>query len=53
LSLKLAEEAFGKFTQAQHAVFVPEGFEDFVLVNKNYTVLSESNRDINDEVMWL
>jgi len=51
LLLKQADEAIGRFTVAQPTVNVPEGFEDYLLVNKNYNLHAHDKHDANEEVM--
>ena len=51
LSLKLADETIGKFTLAQPTVHVPEGFEDYLLVKKNYQLHDNDTQSANEEVI--
>jgi len=50
LLLKLVDEAISKFTLARPVVRVPEGFEDFLLVNKNYRLHDYDNHSASEQV---
>ena len=50
--MKLADETISKFTVAQPTVHVPEGFEDYLLVTKNYQLHDNDNQNASEEVIW-
>jgi len=50
--LKQADEAIGRFTVARPTVNVPEGFEDYLLVNNNYNLHDDDDaQDVDKQVM--
>jgi len=49
--MKLADETISKFTVAQPTVHVPEGFEDYLLVTKNYQLHDNDNQNASEEVI--
>lgn len=54
LLLKKADETVGEFSLAQPTIHVPEGFEEYLLVNKNYQLHGTDEQDaLEEEVMCL
>ena len=49
--LKRADEAIDRFTVARPTVNVPEGFEDYLLVKKNYDLIDDDKQHDNEQVM--
>jgi len=49
--MKLADETISKFTLTQPTVHVPEGFEDYLLVTKNYQLHDNDNQNASEEVI--
>jgi len=50
--LKKADEAVGRFTLAHPTINVPEGFEDYLLVNKKYNLHTDDTQHANKQVIY-